>query len=166
MLDPVRPVCLGDSFVHGIGGGNYDEVTDDLMRRWLGIEPPGFVVLSATLRLPLDPPAATADDVRRAGRHLRDLAWNPQRYAGPAEMVAAKGRLIREQPIDRRERRAWFRRLQDATLALRPFVADRIAAAEREVEVVRRAAEVRAAWRLREFAWCLFPEEVKGRMAR
>ena len=40
-------VC--DLFVHGIGGGLYDQVTDRITRAWLGIEPPAFAVATATL---------------------------------------------------------------------------------------------------------------------
>ena len=44
---------LADLFVHGIGGGKYDELTDDIIRRFYGCEPPAFLVLSATRLLPL-----------------------------------------------------------------------------------------------------------------
>ena len=41
-------LCLADGFIHGIGGGTYDQVTDDIIRRYYGIEPPGYTVVSAT----------------------------------------------------------------------------------------------------------------------
>jgi hypothetical protein len=44
-------VC--DVFVHGIGGGHYDQVTDHLIRNYFRIEPPGFAVATATLYHPL-----------------------------------------------------------------------------------------------------------------
>ena len=34
-------VFLADLFLHGVGGARYDEVTDGIMRRMYGIEPPG-----------------------------------------------------------------------------------------------------------------------------
>src|SRR5205085_255996 len=73
-------VCLGDFFVHGIGGGKYDEVTDAIVRDYLGLEPPAYQVLSATLHLPLPGFPGTSADVERAERRLRDLTWNAQRY--------------------------------------------------------------------------------------
>src|SRR5689334_21153410 len=33
-------LLLADQFVHGIGGARYDRVTDRLIARFLGIEPP------------------------------------------------------------------------------------------------------------------------------
>ena len=45
------PACLtltlftrlgfADGFIHGIGGGKYDEVTDDIVRRFFRLDPPG-----------------------------------------------------------------------------------------------------------------------------
>ena len=42
---------LSDLFIHGIGGAKYDELTDQIICRFFGFEPPGFVALSATQRL-------------------------------------------------------------------------------------------------------------------
>ena len=60
-------ICLGSVFVHGIGGAKYDEMTDALMQRWLGLTPPAIIVATATLRLferfagpPLEPEIAEA----------------------------------------------------------------------------------------------------------
>src|SRR5258707_1180427 len=57
---------LADLFIHGIGGGKYDGLTDELMREFYGGEPPRFLVLSATRRLPL-PGAAGGAGGRRGG---------------------------------------------------------------------------------------------------
>ena len=45
-------LCMVDQFVHGIGGGRYDQVTDRLIARHFGVEPPKFCVTTATLFLP------------------------------------------------------------------------------------------------------------------
>ncbi len=41
-----------DVFVHGIGGGRYDQVTDRLIARHFNLAPPKFAVATATLRWP------------------------------------------------------------------------------------------------------------------
>jgi hypothetical protein len=41
-----------DQFVHGIGGGRYDQVTDRLIRTFFGLNPPRFAVATATLFFP------------------------------------------------------------------------------------------------------------------
>ena len=50
--DALARLVLGDLFLHGIGGAKYDQLTDAMIARFFGLEPPGFMVLSATLLLP------------------------------------------------------------------------------------------------------------------
>ena len=45
-------LLVADQFVHGIGGGRYDQVTDALIARHFGLEPPRFAVTTATLQFP------------------------------------------------------------------------------------------------------------------
>jgi hypothetical protein len=41
-----------DQFVHGIGGGRYDQVTDRLLASHFGIDPPRFAIATGTLFFP------------------------------------------------------------------------------------------------------------------
>jgi hypothetical protein len=162
---------LADLFVHGIGGGKYDEVTDDLARRFYGVELPGYLVLSGTLLLPLPAYPADAGGCRRLARRLRDLTFNPQHHldAGAGvepwirEKAEEKQRWIGQQPPTRRERRRRFRELRRLTAELAPAVAaDRHAAA---AELERCEQEVRAneLLRRRDYAFCLYPEPLLRR---
>jgi hypothetical protein len=45
-------LAVVDQFVHGIGGGRYDCVTDRVIERFFGIDPPAFSVSTATLLFP------------------------------------------------------------------------------------------------------------------
>jgi hypothetical protein len=45
-------LLVADQFVHGIGGGRYDQVTDELIARHFKVEPPRFAVTTATLYFP------------------------------------------------------------------------------------------------------------------
>ncbi len=45
-------LLLVDQFVHGIGGGRYDQVLDKLLASYFKIEPPAFSVATATLFFP------------------------------------------------------------------------------------------------------------------
>lgn len=53
-------LALADLFVHGIGGGRYDQVADLIIASFFGIEPPVFAVTTATLYFP---PALAAQRV-------------------------------------------------------------------------------------------------------
>lgn len=155
-------VCLGDFFIHGIGGGKYDEVTDAIIRDYFGIEPPAYQVLSATLHLPLPAFPSTAEDVQRGERLVRDLTWNPQRHL-PADhpLVREKQVLAAAEPPhgDRAARRRWFRELHDLTERLRLLVADRIADAEAALRQARAEVRANAILKRRDYAWVLYPEE-------
>lgn len=112
-------VFLGAGFIHGIGGGKYDEVTDALIERWLGIEAPGYGVVSATVHLPLDWQKIEGDRIQNIGRQIRDLTWNPQRHLAEDGRTQKKQELIAAEPTGKAERRKWFRELQEITGELR-----------------------------------------------
>lgn len=97
-----------DQFVHGIGGGRYDQVLDALIADHFGIDPPRFSVATATLRFPAAAgrTRACAACVEADGRRLRHgilgerkLAYvrsiesmprrSPQRYRAFVEMQSA-----------------------------------------------------------------------------
>src|SRR5207244_4838580 len=67
---------LVDLFIHGIGGGKYDELTDEIARRFYGYAPPPYLVLSATLLLPLPTLPARSAACQGLARELRDLYYN------------------------------------------------------------------------------------------
>jgi hypothetical protein len=45
-------LLVTDQFVHGIGGGRYEQVNDRVIHRFFGIDPPAFSVTTATLYFP------------------------------------------------------------------------------------------------------------------
>lgn len=163
-------VCLGDYFLHGIGGGKYDEVTDAIIRDYFGLEPPAYQVLSATLHLPLPGFAATDDDVKRAERFVRDLKWNPDRYASEADrdnprwlrLIADRANLTANGPFapTREGRRDWFDELRFVVERLRPFAEVGLRDAEAALQRTRIEAHANAVLRRRDYAWVLYPEDV------
>jgi hypothetical protein len=170
-------VCLGDFFIHGIGGGKYDEVTDAIIRDYFGIEPPAYQVLSATLHLPLPAFPSTPDDLHRAGRRVRDLHWNPQRHLSAEQranpevkaLLDAHARLAANEPPypDHAARREWFRSFNEVNERLRPLVASEVPVAEAELARVRSEADANAILRRRDYAWVLYPEEtLRGFLTR
>ena len=157
---------LADFFLHGIGGGKYDELTDDLIRRWYGVEPPGFGILTATLLLPFRRYPSTSDDQRAAARRLRDLRFNPQRYLPQdiktdpetARWLAEREQWVKKRPAVTAEKKQRFLALRQLNAQL----ASRLSSAEKEwqTEWQRRGDEVRANAVLdrRDYSFCLYPE--------
>jgi hypothetical protein len=68
---------LADLFIHGIGGGRYDRVTDDVIRGFLRVEPPAYAVASLTMYLPLGAPVVDERDIEEAAAAIHRLTHNP-----------------------------------------------------------------------------------------
>lgn len=161
--DKVRPraltltlfarLALADVFLHGIGGGKYDELTDAIAAEYFGTAPPPFLAVSGTLRLPLpgfstEPPSPLP----------RDLRWNPQRHFPDHPLADERVQLIRDQPATRRGRRQRYIDLRANLDRWQAVTADALRSAD---AAVRRAAATRRAnvvLRSRELSFILFPE--------
>jgi hypothetical protein len=158
---------LTDLFVHGIGGGKYDELTDGLMRGFYGVEPPAYLVLSGTLLLPLPAYPATPDECRALARLRRDLTYNPQRHladgarSDPAvrDLVEQRAAWVARQPADAAGRRERFRRLRGLNELLWPWVTEQGRRAEEGLALCERRLRANALLRRRDYAFCLYPEE-------
>jgi hypothetical protein len=96
-----------DQFVHGIGGGRYEQVNDRVLHRFFGIEAPAFCVTTATMYFPeaIGKTRACVPCVVQEGHRLRH-----------AVMGAAKMEMVREiQALPRRsvQRQQIFSRMHD-----------------------------------------------------
>jgi hypothetical protein len=156
---------LADLFLHGIGGGKYDELTDALIRRFYGLEPPGYLVLSATLLLPLPTYPASAAECRRLKRELRELIWNPQRHladgdAALQDLKKQKDAWVAQHPRERRQRWERYRALRALTEQLRVPLEGRIRETEARLAECERQLDANAILQRRDYAFCLYPEEL------
>ncbi|MEX0714630.1 MAG: hypothetical protein WD278_19995 [Pirellulales bacterium] len=160
---------LGDLFLHGIGGGKYDQLTDLIVRRFFGIRPPPWIVLSATLHLPIPRPPACEHDVRGAAQRLRGLTYHPERHVAldqlrPSEvstverLIATKRRWIETEPAPANARRRCreIRAVNEALQAwVEPLRRHWLAEHDRLVQSGRALATL--SWR--EYAFCLHREK-------
>jgi hypothetical protein len=159
---------LADLFIHGIGGGKYDELTDAIVRQFYGCEPPGYLVLSATLLLPLPAFSAQRDCREKLIGDLRDVHCNPQRHLvdgakSPArahELIEQKRAWIARPAANARERRERFDVLRSLTDQLRPFVADQESSLQQALARCERELQANAILQNREYAFCLYPESL------
>jgi hypothetical protein len=157
-------LALGDLFVHGIGGAKYDQVTDRLIERFFGLQPPGILVLSATLYLPVAVPQDAAEQARALRGALRDLVFHPELANDPPlprkarELVAAKRQWIETPQTPANARQRW-RSLREINAALQPWVAQhRRRLLDRQAAVMHTLRAQRVlGWR--EYGFCLYPEK-------
>ncbi|HEY0007407.1 MAG TPA: hypothetical protein VGB55_01680 [Tepidisphaeraceae bacterium] len=91
-----------DQFIHGIGGGRYDQVTDRLIETYWGIAAPAFSVSTLTLRFPgANPPdSACVPCLMNQGHRLKHNLSGSQKQAHLAAIAAA--------PRNSMQRRAHF----------------------------------------------------------
>ena len=164
-------LVLGDLFLHGIGGAKYDQLTDLLIERFFGLAPPGFMVLSATLHLPIEREKTGTGPLPKQARNiaqrLRDLAYHPERclddgaptfFDDPRALIVEKARWIAA-PQTPESARTRCRAIRDINTRLQPWVADQHERLLRRQEETARALQAEAILAWREYGFCLYPEE-------
>ena len=168
----VSRLLVADVFVHGIGGAAYDQLTDAIVRRLTGCDPPRHAVVSGTLRLDVDrtfPGFAAADPVGQLAqvrRTLRDLEFHPERHLVPMdgqsaavrELIHEKCRWIDTVPtaaLARRRCRAIRAANEQLSIAAEPLRRDLLG----RVTALEAAIHARNVLRSREYPWCFFPEK-------
>lgn len=165
-------LIFSDVFVHGIGGAAYDSITDEIVRRLVGSDPPRHAVASGTLRLPLEDifpgieqanPTAELATVRRT---LRDIAYHPERHlsvgsgasAEVQQLLASKREWIQTVPTPTLGRRRCHEiRATNAQLA--GYATGLASALEARMTALHDAQKADNVLRARTHPWCFFPEK-------
>jgi hypothetical protein len=155
-------LVLSDLFLHGIGGAKYDHLTDLIIERFFGLQPPGFVTLSATVLLFEDATAELTERIRNARQRLREFRFQPERHVVTNDEVQGwiaekRSWISRELPRgQRRVRHQEIERLNAQLGAALEPERERIA-----VQAAAWSADLRRQTSLasREFSFCLFAED-------
>ena len=156
-------MLLADLFLHGIGGGKYDELADTLIERFFGIEPPRYLVLSATLLLPIPRTQADAAALQKLQLLQRELSFNPQRHLPKSDeplpaLVREKEALIACAPPHGLEAKQRFRRLHQINELMQAPLVGKRAETARAIVACQAEIERNAAANRRDYAFCLYPE--------
>jgi hypothetical protein len=164
-------LVLSDLFIHGIGGAKYDELTDLIIRRFFGIEPPSYVTATATFRLPIERPHVSLADVQQSAQRIREIRYRPESLldepavnkdgdiAAKLTALAAEKRAYLDQHDLRRCSSDVFNRLDALNRAmhhlLQPMEQD-LRARHTELVTLARQSQLLGS---REFSFVLFPAE-------
>jgi hypothetical protein len=155
---------VADLFVHGVGGGRYDRVTDEVIREFFGIEPPRHAIVTATLHLPLA--EFNTDAERRAlQRRILEMRHNPERIlrtpsVADRALIDEKWRLIEALDtgaLSRRDRRQATQRIREINGRLTQALDNERAAAERRLADLATGTEAVTASTHRGYPFCFFP---------
>ena len=177
MLTLFERLFVADLFIHGVGGGRYDQVTDAVMARYFEVEPPRYVVASMTLHLPLGAHVVTDEEVVVAEQRLHVLKHNPDQLLGEVEfdsgderraateLVARKRGLIAEiggPDADRKRLGAEIRSVNAELTALLEPLAEQMRA---EIERLKAQRDTAAVLSDRTYPFCLWdPLEVADKV--
>ena len=159
---------IADLFVHGIGGGTYDELTDDIMRHWLGIEPPAYLTSSASLQLPfcsnseikqIDP-LANWPAIQRELQLMRSV---PERFLDRSIdsqrlLFESHSRQIANIP-DRGEKHKWHDEIVQVKQRIEAAIEPKKQAAHLKLEAMQREIMQNKILRSREYSFVLFEEQ-------
>ncbi len=88
-------LLLADTFIHGIGGAKYDQVTDEICQRFFGVAAPGYVTLSGTLRLPIDHTTVSPTRSAELRQKLRAMRYHPEDFLDGVELSSADQSLTK-----------------------------------------------------------------------
>lgn len=167
---------VADLFVHGIGGGTYDELTDDIMRDWIGLEPPVYMTSSASLHMPfssdddlhqLDPSSSLA----LVQRELQLMRSVPERFLEPSteshrSLMASHASQIAAIP-KRGDKLKWHRETASVKQQIEASIEPRKQAALLKLATIERTLQQNKIRKSREYSFVLFEEaDVVGRLAR
>lgn len=178
---------LSDLFVHGIGGAKYDEMTDRLLSQFFGVAPPGFLVLTATLHLPLPESGLEEASPGIWKQRLRTLQFNSERVVDRSQDSAWKQLRQRKRELieqrqqapkrqwtaesdvsdqmnrqqlaaGRRERRQQHFELKRVREQLELLAAREIEQARTALQQAEHTEQAKQVLKSREYAGALFPE--------
>jgi hypothetical protein len=158
-------LIIGDAFIHGIGGGKYDQLTDAIIQEFLGVHPPEVFIASATLRLP----TGVEDSSDVSSQQLREKLWQLKHHpesavangppSGDTDEIATLSNRKRELLANIPERGAkweWHHELTSVNRRLTELTAAQAAAAQQQLELATIAERHRRILESREYSFCLF----------
>jgi hypothetical protein len=168
-------LILADLFIHGIGGGKYDTLTDWIASRFWGIELPQFCVVSATYKLFSQLPSVSAADLATQKQQLREFEMNPDRLIANLSADAA---IPVDAMIAVEEKKAWIEGRQSGTskqrhLAiaecnrkLKQWAAPQLNKMQSELREAEQRYRNESQFGSREFSFCLHPCELISELMR
>jgi hypothetical protein len=153
-------LILSDLFLHGIGGGKYDQLGDLIMQSFFMVTPPTFMVVSATVNLPGIETTDSTDQIQRLRRAIRDTEYQPERFVDrvtlDTELVQRKRVLLAKIPA-KGQRQAWHDQIAQINSTLSDQLGEVKASLHGELAALQRKAASEAVLASREHPFCIFP---------
>ncbi|MCS5641830.1 MAG: hypothetical protein NZ807_01045 [Dehalococcoidia bacterium] len=163
-------LLLGDLFIHGIGGGKYDQVTDLIIQRFFGSLPPDVSIATATLQLPIPAPDDPSDKIDTIKTDLRNIQFSPEKYIRKQQptnghrdnsvdvLIAQKQELI-DQHGFMECKHEWHQRVQAINHQLRQTIPNVPSQLVEQLQQLKIIKNNRLLLTSRDFPFILFPQK-------
>jgi hypothetical protein len=159
---------VADLFIHGVGGGRYDRITDGVIRRFFGIEPPRFTVASLTVYLPLGAHLVDERELSDLRERINRLEHNPDAALGEAEfetpeerstalsLAVEKARLVAAIALPDADRKSLGLRIRVVNAELAAVMSPLRTALEGELRMLQDAQRTAEVLTDRTYPFCLW----------
>ena len=153
-------LLASDLFVHGIGGAKYDQLTDQIILSFFGVDPPRFVTATGSWRLPTGFPEVYPADITSRKEALRKMRFHPEMFISTADenttrLIESKHSAIagrsEQSPLER------HRAIESANLELQGLLEPERTAIENEIDSLSEKIRDSQILNSREFSFALHP---------
>jgi hypothetical protein len=155
---------VADLFIHGIGGGAYDELTDTIIKRWLGVDAPAYMVSTASLHLDFAGAAGkTSDELHESPQRVLQLMRSaPERFLDSRieshrALFDMHCELLSSIP-NRGAKFAWHQQISKVKKEIEKLISPLHRTAQLRLEEFSRSMRQDRIRRSRDFSFVLFPE--------
>ena len=152
-------MILSDLFIHGIGGGKYDQLGDQITRSFFGIDPLAFTVISATAKLPFTQASKRTPDTRTLHRSIRDTIYQPEKFESEFDLpspILEKKRLMLQEIPAKGKRKQWHLELEQLNQQLASHLNEKRNHFRTELEQAQVKSAANRIVNHREHSFCLF----------
>lgn len=160
---------LSDVFVHGIGGAKYDELTDEIIREFFGIEPPAFITATSSNWLPVECSPPNANEIAEAKKRIRETMFHAEKFeceSKPfAELADRKRELIANIP-KKRNRKRWHRDISSVNHQLSELISRDRDRAKFRLKNLLEQVEVAKILCSREYSFLLHPVSLIEKLSK
>jgi len=150
-----------DLFLHGIGGAKYDQLNDEIIRKFFEVAPPQFMTMTATMKLPIDFVAVTEKQITEMEVQLRRMRFHPELKFTDDEDANRKDWLIENAPTS--NRKSWH----DEIAAINENLFGRLEGVKKlqsQIAEAKSSLPTSKVFGSREFSFALFPEGLVGEL--
>ena len=152
-------LVLSDLFIHGIGGAKYDQLGNNIVRMFFGIEPAEMMAISATVLLPGISDSFDAQGKSKLLRQIRQTRFQGERFSDfdlPSDLIQRKNELLQSIP-GRGEKKKWHDEMTLVNRQMSSLLEPLREQFRSELQKIQADEDVHRSLASREHPFCVFP---------